>query len=84
MDGLLDIRGSAGERERISEHDLAHVACPTLVLWSDKNPGTGPDAGARIAKLIPGAEFACINDAAHWPQWEQPQQHDEIVNAFLA
>jgi pimeloyl-ACP methyl ester carboxylesterase len=68
----------------IPESDLAKIKAPTLVLWSDKNPGAGPDAGERIAKLIPGSQYYCITDAAHWPQWEQPQQHDDAVNAFLA
>jgi len=68
----------------IPESDLANIKAPTLVLWSDKNPGAGPDAGERIAKLIPGSQYYCITDAAHWPQWEQPEQHDTAVNAFLA
>lgn len=70
--------------ERIPEAALANIVCPTLVLWSDKNPGEGPEVGRRLQSLIPGAEFACIIDGAHWPQWEQPAQHDAIVNAFLA
>lgn len=74
----------ADSNERIPESRLANIQAPTLVLWSDKNPGTGPDAGQRLARLIPGAQFQCINDAAHWPQWEQPQQHDDLVLAFLA
>ncbi len=68
----------------IHEGELANITAPTLVLWSDKNPGAGPDAGQRIAKLIPGSQYFCITDAAHWPQWEQPEQHDAAVNAFLA
>lgn len=74
----------ADSDERIPEAQLAKIAAPTLVLWSDKNPGTGPDAGQRVANLIPGAQYHCINDAAHWPQWEQPEQHDEVVLSFLA
>ncbi len=68
---------------RIEEDELAKVKAPTLVFWTDKNPGAGPDAGERIAKHIPGAEFYCMKDAAHWPQWEHPQEHDEVVTAFL-
>lgn len=68
----------------IEESDLAKIAAPTLVLWSDKNPGAGPDAGKRLASCIPGAQFYCINDAAHWPQWEKPEEHDRVVSGFLA
>jgi pimeloyl-ACP methyl ester carboxylesterase len=68
----------------IPEAEVASIKTPTLVLWSDKNPGAGPDAGRRVADLIPGAAFYCIKDAAHWPQWEHPEEHDQVVNAFLA
>ena len=62
---------------------LKEIKTPTLVLWTDKNPGAGPDVGRYISSLIPGARFACINDAAHWPQWEQPEEHDRAVIDFL-
>lgn len=67
----------------ISEERLSEVKAETLVLWSDRNPGLGPDVGERIASLIPGARYHCVNDAAHWPQWEQPEEHDRVVLAFL-
>jgi pimeloyl-ACP methyl ester carboxylesterase len=67
----------------IPEERLAEIQTPTLVLWTEKNPGTGPEVGQRIASLIPGAQFHCIADAAHWPQWEHPEEHDEVVTRFL-
>lgn len=65
------------------EDDLADIAVPTLVLWSDKNPGHGPELGKRLASLLPQARYAMIADAAHWPQWEQPAEHDRLVREFL-
>jgi len=67
----------------LTPSDLAKIEVPTLVLWSDKNPGSGENVGRRLAELIPGAEFYCMNDAAHWPQWEHPEEHDERVLGFL-
>lgn len=75
--------GHPSQQFRIPEERLAEIKIPTLVLWSDKNPGSGPDVGRRIAGLIPGAEFYCVADAAHWPQWEHPEEHDRVVIAFL-
>lgn len=66
-----------------SEEEVAQVSAATLVLWTDKNPGMGPDVGRRLADLIPGADFACIGDAGHWPQWEKPEEHDRLVTDFL-
>jgi pimeloyl-ACP methyl ester carboxylesterase len=76
-------KGGLFTRYGLKEERLAEIKVPALVLWSDKNPGNGPDAGQRIASLIPGAQFYCINDAAHWPQWEKPEEHDRVVTAFL-
>lgn len=75
--------GQSPVDEMIAEEQLAGINVPCLVLWTDKNPGTGPDAGERLARLIPGAELHIIKDAAHWPQWEQPEEHDRVVREFL-
>jgi pimeloyl-ACP methyl ester carboxylesterase len=68
----------------VDEDELAGLKVPTLALWSDKNPGAGADVGERLAALVPGAQQYCIDDAAHWPQWEKPEEHDRVVEAFLA
>ena len=74
----------SGERpEMIEELRLADIRCPTLALWADKNPGVGAEGGRRLAELIKGAEYYCIRDAAHWPQWEKPEEHDRVVTDFL-
>jgi pimeloyl-ACP methyl ester carboxylesterase len=67
----------------IEEDDLPKIKVPALALWSDKNPGAGADVGERLAALIPGSAHYCIMDAAHWPQWEKPEEHDAVVLAFL-
>ena len=66
-----------------TEEDVAKVRVPTLVLWTDKNPFHGPDAGERLAQLIPGAQYYLMKDAGHWPQWEHPEEHDRVVLQFL-
>jgi pimeloyl-ACP methyl ester carboxylesterase len=68
----------------IEEDDLARLTVPAFALWSDKNPGAGADVGERLATLIPGSSHYCIRDAGHWPQWEQPEDHDRVVLEFLA
>jgi pimeloyl-ACP methyl ester carboxylesterase len=59
------------------------ITPPTMVLWTEHNPGDGPDVGRDIADHIPGSVFVCIDDAGHWPQWEHPEEHDRIVTDFL-
>ncbi len=68
---------------QLSPEEAATIQAPTLVLWTDKNPGQGPEVGKRYAEAIPGAQYYCIMDAAHWPQWEHPEEHDRVVMDFL-
>lgn len=68
---------------QIPEEDLSKIKNPTLLLWGGRNEGAGPDVGQRIASLIPEGQFVCIEDGAHWVQWEQPELHDRLVISFL-
>jgi pimeloyl-ACP methyl ester carboxylesterase len=84
-DVFQDAFGEGGTpRKLIPERQLADIAAPTLVLWTGHDPSAPPEVGRRIASLIPGARFECLEDAGHWPQWELPEEHDRIVSAFLA
>ena len=76
--------GIGAPRKLIPEADLAKITTPTLVFWTDHNPGAGPDVGLRIANQIAGAQWYLMKDAAHWPQWEHPEEHDRVIAAFLA
>ncbi|MGE3690041.1 MAG: alpha/beta fold hydrolase [Novosphingobium sp.] len=65
------------------EEDICKIACPTLVLWTDKNPIHGVDAADRLEAIIPGAKKHIMQGCAHWPQWERPEEHDQVVSRFL-
>jgi pimeloyl-ACP methyl ester carboxylesterase len=78
------LRSGAGTQYRLSEEEVSKISVPTLVLWSDHNPREGEDAGERLASLIKGAEYHCVRDAGHWPEWEVPDQHNAAVLSFLA
>jgi 2-hydroxy-6-oxonona-2,4-dienedioate hydrolase/2-hydroxy-6-oxo-6-(2'-carboxyphenyl)-hexa-2,4-dienoate hydrolase len=65
------------------DDDLVGLKPPTLVFWTEHNPGQGPDYGEYLAEHIPGSEYYCMADAGHWPQWEHPEEHDAVVTQFL-
>ncbi len=75
------IRGD-GPGESLQE-SCARIKVPVLVFWSQFNPDSGPDRGEYLASLIPGSKYYCMPDAAHWPQYEHPEEHDRGVTAFL-
>ena len=66
-----------------TEQEIATIDCPTLVMWTDKNPVHGVDAAVRLTELIKGATMHIMKDCAHWPQWERPEEHDTVVCQFL-
>ncbi len=66
-----------------TEDEIKTIRCPTLVLWTDKNPIHGTDAADRLEAIIPGATKHIMKGCAHWPQWERPEEHDEVVSAFM-
>ena len=65
------------------EEDLRRFQPKALVFWTDRNPGNGPAVGEYLAGLIPGAQFYNMLDAAHWPQWEKPEEHDQVIIDFI-
>jgi 2-hydroxy-6-oxonona-2,4-dienedioate hydrolase/2-hydroxy-6-oxo-6-(2'-carboxyphenyl)-hexa-2,4-dienoate hydrolase len=79
------VYGATAPRPRLlcySEEGAAKLQAPCLVLWTDKNRGQGPEVGEYLAACL-HARFSLIHDAAHWPQWEQPEAHDAAVCDFL-
>jgi pimeloyl-ACP methyl ester carboxylesterase len=65
------------------EESIAKITCPTLILWTDKNPIHGEDAADRLQELIPHARKHIMRGCAHWPQWERPEEHDRTVIDFM-
>tara|TARA_B100000676_G_scaffold225036_1_gene222614 strand:+ start:1705 stop:2646 length:942 start_codon:yes stop_codon:yes gene_type:complete len=65
------------------ESDLKHFEPEGLVFWTEHNPGEGPDLGEYFASAIPGCKFYLMEDAAHWPQWEKPEEHDQVLIDFI-
>ena len=85
-ESMARVYGISAPRPRLMRYEeevAATLRPPVLVLWTDRNRGAGPEVGEYLASVIPGAQYHLITNAAHWPQWEQPEQHDEIVAAFL-
>lgn len=62
---------------------LAQISAPTLVIWTDKNPiHTYEDAREGFSH-IPDVRFHLIRNAAHWPQFEQPEEYNRVQLGFL-
>ncbi|MER6936348.1 alpha/beta hydrolase [Nocardioides sp. NPDC127514] len=66
-----------------TEDELAAFAPETLVFWTEHNPDWSPEYARYIADRIPNSSFYCMADAGHWPQWEKPEEHDQVLIDFL-
>jgi pimeloyl-ACP methyl ester carboxylesterase len=66
-----------------TEDDVKKMNVPALVFWTTHNPGSGPDTGEYYASLLPKGEYYLMQDAAHWAQWEHPEEHDRVTIDYL-
>jgi len=73
--------------ELTSRHDrldeLAALSMPTLVIVGDEDRLMLAPSH-RMAAAIPDAELVVVPDAAHSPQFENPEPWWKVVSAFLA
>lgn len=70
-------------RNMLSDDDLRQIKAEALVIWTTKDPSGPVDEGRRIADLIPQGRLAVIENAGHWPQYEQTEVFNQIHLDFL-
>jgi len=75
-------RGKVGDVDYYG-HSLSALKCPALVIWTDHNPGKSLAAVQSVIDSIPNREFHMINGAAHWSQWEKPDEVNLLMLNFL-
>ena len=62
---------------------MARIPAPTLFLWTDHNPSQQVATAKVAMTYVKNAEWAMIEDAGHWPQWEHPELFNQIVRDYL-
>ena len=94
---LIDLRwalyqrsvGKAGateardEAHQLTPENLARIPVPTLFLWTDHNPSQQVATAKKAITFVPDSDWALIEDAGHWPQWEHPEIFNTIVRDYL-
>jgi pimeloyl-ACP methyl ester carboxylesterase len=68
------------------DHDttarLHQIAVPTLVLAGGRDSTSRPELCRAVADLIPGARFHVMEEEAHQPFQEVPEEWNALVDAF--
>jgi HOMODA hydrolase len=73
----------------ISRHDeflipLEKIGCETLFLWTNDNPVHDVESARKAcAKVAKGQLYLMKGDSAHWPQYEQPAEFNEVTRRFF-
>jgi pimeloyl-ACP methyl ester carboxylesterase len=72
--------------DAFADHDttdrLPQITAPTLVLAGGRDPSSRPSLGRSVAERIPGARFEVMEDEAHQPFQEVPDEWNGRVDAF--
>ena len=62
---------------------LRELTCPTLLLWTNHNPGQPVELARQAAASIPDARVVVLENSSHWPQWEEPDAFNRAHVEFL-
>ena len=65
-----------------TSHRLGQIAVPTLVLAGGRDSTSRPELCRAVAELIPGARFEVMEEEAHQPFQEIPEEWNARVDAF--
>jgi len=65
------------------KHRLARVRAETLFIWGENDGIVTPAYGRTFADHVPGASFATIAEAGHYPHIEQPAEFMSHLRDFL-
>jgi haloalkane dehalogenase len=64
----------------IAEARLASLEMPVTLIFGAQDAFLTPEVANHIARQFPRAEVHLLDDASHWPQWDQP---DEVAHLIL-
>lgn len=64
--------------------DLEKIRCETLLFWTKHNPIHDVDAAkSALPRISKGKLYVMKAEAAHWPQYEAPEEFHEVVHHYL-
>lgn len=64
--------------------ELHRLRGRTLIVWGYNDRANPLERASGLLEKIPGAELHVFDQAAHWPQWDQPERFVRVVTDFLS
>ncbi len=80
---LRRFTGARGQREVLTDAELASVRHSVLILWGDCDRFVPLSHGERAARLLPEGSLRVIRGAGHSPNWERPDEVTQQIQSFL-
>jgi 2-hydroxy-6-oxonona-2,4-dienedioate hydrolase len=69
----------ARQDRHIARGDLAALTVPVTVAFGRDDAYLNATVAAHLAAYFPHATLHLIDDASHWPQWDQPETTAKII-----
>ena len=63
--------------------DLAHIDCPTLLVWAQEDRLTAVEHGRDMGARIPAARLLVLEGCGHLPTLERPDATLAAVREWL-
>lgn len=83
MNSIQAIVRGTSDKDYFEPGIMKKITCPTMVLWTEHNPGQSAELARSVLGDIPDAEFHLLSDSAHWPQFENPEEFNRLHVDFL-
>ena len=64
-------------------NEIPLITQPVLLIWGENDTLVPPELGPILRAELPHARFLLLKRAAHVAMFDQPQQFNTAVNAFL-
>lgn len=65
------------------EDDITKIKAPTLLVWGENDTLVPPSVGQILRKKIASSRLMILKNASHVSMYDQPQQFNQLVEAFL-
>jgi len=65
-------------------HKLGKMDIPILIVWGRHDKSISPDLGQQMHKILEGSRLEVLDQSAHCPNYEQPEEFNQITIQFLS
>ena len=80
---LSVITGLSGQKSIFTDEELASINNPMLVIWGAQDGLFPIEHGHRLARLAPNAVMHVIENSAHVPLLDNPDQVNDLICGFM-